>query len=169
MASQQDSEHVDKNKANLRREIETLGQLNHPNIVRLYEVIRTRNHMYLVMEYCGGHSLAEFLRDRGQRQNPPVRQARLPEPLAKHFLVHLAQGLRYLHERRLVHRDLKPANLLLSDSRRPEEAVLKIADFGFVRPLGLEEMEATTCGSPLYMVRDLFACQLCTVFRPVPG
>ena len=58
-----------------------------------------------------------------------------------------------MHKRNVVHRDLKPGNLLLSQSG--PDAVLKIADFGFVRFLATQSLAATLCGSPLYMAPEI--------------
>jgi serine/threonine-protein kinase ULK/ATG1 len=54
----------------MKREIEIIEKLYHPNIVRLFDLIRTKNNNYLVMEYCGGGDLREFLKSRGRLTEP---------------------------------------------------------------------------------------------------
>ena len=69
-----------------------------------------------------------------------------------------ANGLRYLRAQKIVHRDMKPQNILLHfpDNKRSSLPLVKIADFGFARYLE-QDMAATFCGSPLYMVRHAIA------------
>jgi serine/threonine-protein kinase ULK/ATG1 len=130
----------------LELEITVLRNANHRNIMTLVDVVddlRTEQ-VYLILEYCAGGDLSEFIRKRG----------RVSEAVAKHFMTQLASGLSAMRLQSLVHRDLKPQNLLLSE--RSSRATLKIADFGFARyiqPHG--GMADTVCGSPLYMAPEI--------------
>jgi len=130
----------------LELEITVLRNAKHRNIMKLVDVVddlRTER-VYLILEYCAGGNLSEFLRKRG----------RVSEAVAKHFMSQLASGLSAMRLQSLVHRDLKPDNLLLSE--RTSKATLKIADFGFARyiqPHG--GMADTVCGSPLYMAPEI--------------
>lgn len=100
------------------REIRALRELDHNNIVRLYDVVASGSAVVLVMELmvC---DLANLL--AGSRK--PLSEIR-----AKRYAAQLLDGLVYMHGRHIIHRDLKPSNLLLSP-----EGVLKIADFGLAR------------------------------------
>eukprot|EP00930_Biecheleria_cincta_P018309 TRINITY_DN14305_c0_g1_i1.p1 TRINITY_DN14305_c0_g1~~TRINITY_DN14305_c0_g1_i1.p1 ORF type:complete len:644 (-),score=111.19 TRINITY_DN14305_c0_g1_i1:158-2089(-) len=129
--------------AQLRQEVEVLRKISHPNIVRFRDLKKSAAHFYLVLEYCAGGDLSQFLRDRG----------RVPEQTARSFLTQIAAGLFVLHQANVLHRDLKPQNILLSDTSA--EPVLKIADFGFARALQPQDMAATVCGSPLYMAPEI--------------
>jgi serine/threonine protein kinase len=100
------------------REGRAIAALNHPNIVRLYDVGTDRNTHYLIMEYVEGRSLEALLRQRG----------RLPVQEAVGYAVQVAEGLRHAHERGVVHRDIKPANLLLDPA-----GTIKILDMGLAR------------------------------------
>ena len=130
----------------LELEITVLRQARHKNIMKLWDVVyclRTEK-VYLILEYCSGGDLSEFIRKRG----------RVNEAIAKHFMSQLAAGLSAMRLQSLVHRDLKPQNLLLTE--RSSKATLKIADFGFARyiqPHG--GMADTVCGSPLYMAPEI--------------
>eukprot|EP00927_Polykrikos_kofoidii_P046898 TRINITY_DN41004_c0_g1_i1.p1 TRINITY_DN41004_c0_g1~~TRINITY_DN41004_c0_g1_i1.p1 ORF type:complete len:748 (+),score=114.04 TRINITY_DN41004_c0_g1_i1:87-2330(+) len=129
--------------AQLRQEVDVLRRISHVNIVRFRDLKKSASHFYLVLEYCAGGDLSQFLRERG----------RVQEDTAKMFLTQIAAGLCVLHRENVIHRDLKPQNILLSNSGN--EPVLKIADFGFARALQPQDMAATVCGSPLYMAPEI--------------
>ncbi|KAL6741178.1 hypothetical protein Aduo_014457 [Ancylostoma duodenale] len=101
------------------REICLLKDLNHRNIVRLYDVIHSGMQLYLVFEFID-RDLKSLL--------DKLPGKRLPAKHAKSFLWQLLQALAYCHTRRVLHRDLKPQNLLVDDS-----GVIKLADFGLAR------------------------------------
>uniref|UniRef100_A0A5B6YZI5 Protein kinase domain-containing protein n=1 Tax=Davidia involucrata TaxID=16924 RepID=A0A5B6YZI5_DAVIN len=128
---------------NLLKEISILGNIRHPNIIRLFEAIETEDRIYLVLEYCDGGDLAAYIHRRGK----------VSEAVVRHFMRQLAGGLKVLHENRLIHRDLKPQNLLLSTTE--VTPLLKIGDFGFARYLTAQGLADTLCGSPLYMAPEI--------------
>lgn len=68
-----------------------------------------------------------------------------------------AIGLKFMYERKLIHRDIKPQNLLLTSHN--DDAILKIADFGFARQLTSTSLAETLCGSPLYMAPEILQHQ----------
>lgn len=139
-----DKKHLNEN---LRKEISILRTITHPNIIRLYEAIETDERIYLVLEYCEGGDLGEYIH----------RHGRVSEDIARHFMKQLAAGLQVLREKNLVHRDLKPQNLLLSG--REVTPLLKIGDFGFARYLTPQGLADTLCGSPLYMAPEIIQNQ----------
>ena len=101
-----------------------------------------------VLEHCDAGDLADWLRARGP----------LAEADARHFLQCMARGLSALRDIHIIHRDHKPSNLLLSNTggRLP---TLKLADFGFARPLEELMLAESICGSPLYMAPEVLSCQ----------
>jgi serine/threonine protein kinase len=130
--------------ARFQREARLLTQLNHPNIVRAYQLASTRAENgatgvhYIAMEYLEGETLDEVLARR--KKLPPAEAARL--------LAQALDGLQHLHDKRMIHRDLKPANLMLvplaaarADSTL--QATLKILDIGLGRELFDEDNTAT--------------------------
>lgn len=122
---------------NLEQEISIMRDYLHPNIVQLYEHFSSSRYIYLVLELCPGGDLSKFIK----------KYRRVKEPIAQIFLRQLSDGLHFLQGKNVIHRDLKPANILLSEFS--EQAVLKIADFGFAKHLVEASMAQTPCGSPL--------------------
>ncbi|CAG7880730.1 serine/threonine-protein kinase ATG1c isoform X1 [Brassica rapa] len=136
-----------KLQESLMSEIYILRRINHPNIIRLIDMIESPGKVHLVLEYCRGGDLSVFIQSRGS----------VPETIAKHFMVQLAAGLQVLRDNNIIHRDLKPQNLLLSTDGN--DADLKIADFGFARSLQPRRLAETLCGSPLYMAPEIMQLQ----------
>lgn len=136
-----------KLQESLMSEIVILKQIQHPNIIRLHDIIEVPGKIHLVLEYCRGGDLFMYIQ----------RHGRVPEATAKHFMLQLAAGLKVLRDNNLIHRDLKPQNLLLSTS--DYNSVLKIADFGFARSLQPRGLAETLCGSPLYMAPEIMQLQ----------
>lgn len=99
------------------REVKSLRRMNHPNIVKLKEVIREHDILYFVMEYMD-YNLYQLMKDRGKG---------FSEAEVRNWCYQIFQGLAYMHQRGFFHRDLKPENLLVS------KATIKIADFGLAR------------------------------------
>jgi len=118
-----------------RREAKAVAQLNHPNVVAVYDWGHTtsdasggRSDYYMVMEYVPGPNLKEVVRARGP----------LPEDEALSIAAQIASALEVAHERGLVHRDVKPHNVLIAPNGRA-----KVADFGIAHDAGLTELTRT--------------------------
>jgi serine/threonine protein kinase len=103
-----------------QREIETMAQLSHPNIVTAYDADECNRGAYLVMEYVGGSDLSTLVKKRR-----PLTLRR-----AVDYIAQAARGLQYAHAQRIVHGDVKPANMLLS-----QDGTVKITDLGLARLL----------------------------------
>ena len=110
-----------------RREGRLLTQLDHPNVVRAFEVGSAGRVQFIVMEYLDGETLDQLLARRGK----------LPAPEAVRLARQALFGLQHLHDRRTVHRDLKPANLMVTPGGGPTTlaATLKLLDVGIGREL----------------------------------
>ena len=132
------------NRKLLQSEIAILQELKHPHVVALYEHIQLDNYICLVMEYCNGGDLNEYI-----AKHAPMSERRIAE-LSRQ----IATALRYLHEKHIIHRDLKPQNILVHIKPGSRDPVFKIADFGFARHLNMD-MAETFCGSPLYMAPEV--------------
>lgn len=133
-----------KLQTNLEQEIAIMKEINHENVVRLFGTFTSKNNFYLVLEFCGGGDLHNYI----------LRHTRLDETITRRFLIQLARGLQFLHSKGIIHRDIKPQNLLLSEFS--PNAVIKFADFGFAKHLQESSMAQTQCGTPLYMAPEIF-------------
>ncbi|XP_045146217.1 serine/threonine-protein kinase ULK2 [Echinops telfairi] len=144
---------LSKSQILLGKEIKILKELQHENIVALYDVQELPNSVFLVMEYCNGGDLADYLQAKGTLSEDTIRV----------FLHQIAAAMRILHSKGIIHRDLKPQNILLSYANRRKSSVsairIKIADFGFARYLHSNMMAATLCGSPMYMAPEVIMSQ----------
>ena len=116
LAVDSNEEHVARER--FLREARVAATLDHPNIVRVFDLCEEGRLMYLVMEYVEGVSL----------QNLVARNGPLTYAQAAHYGRQVAFGLQHAHEMGCVHRDIKPANLLLDRT-----GVVKILDLGLVR------------------------------------
>ncbi|KAJ2928467.1 hypothetical protein H1R20_g8618, partial [Candolleomyces eurysporus] len=162
---------------NLQSEIQILKSLSHRHVTRLLDIVRAEEYIYLVMEYCAGGDLTNYIKKRGRVEGleyipspgaapqyyPHPRTGGLDEIVVRSFLRQLARALKFLRHRNLMHRDIKPQNLLLNPAPPEELArghpvgvpILKVADFGFARSLPNAMMAETLCGSPLYMAPEI--------------
>eukprot|EP00948_MAST-09A_sp_MAST-9A-sp1_P001012 g1012.t1 len=120
------------------REIMILQRIRHDNIVQLYEVIYTKQQIYLIMEYANGGELFDYI----------VKHGRVPERKAANFFHQICDGVNYLHSMNVVHRDLKPENILLQELNG--EWQVKVVDFGLSNVFDGGVLLKTACGSPCY-------------------
>ncbi|XP_072517467.1 serine/threonine-protein kinase ULK1 isoform X2 [Salminus brasiliensis] len=142
-----------KSQTLLGKEIKILKELKHENIVALHDFQETASSVYLVMEYCNGGDLADYLHSKGTLSEDTIRV----------FLQQIAGAMRVLQAKGIIHRDLKPQNILLSHpagrKSHSTNTCIKIADFGFARHLQNNMMAATLCGSPMYMAPEVIMSQ----------
>jgi serine/threonine protein kinase len=131
--------------AQFQREIEALRQLNHPGIIRLYDVYMTPHKIYIVMELMEGGELFDYV----------VQKGTLTEEEASQIVRKVTSALVYMHDKNIVHRDLKPENLLLKkkpsnpakDCTAGAAVDVKIIDFG------LSKVSVCVCAVCLVMSR----------------
>jgi protein-serine/threonine kinase len=155
------------------REIAILRGLQHPNIVRLHEMVETERHIGIILEYASGGELFDYI----------LQHRFLKDSVARRLFAQLVSGVGYLHKRGIVHRDLKLENLLLDRNRNiiitdfgfantfnpnddlSEEVEYRLGDREFVKKIGLEQigpdghrkgdLMQTSCGSPCYAAPEL--------------
>ena len=110
----------------LRNEIEVLRSLDHPNIVKAYEVYETKRNIYVVMEYCAGGDL--------------YSRAPYTEDQAAYLMNQLCSAIAHMHKHKVTHRDLKCENIMF-ESKDPL-AFIKVLDFGLSRKFvpGMSEL-----------------------------
>ncbi|XP_010280183.1 PREDICTED: maternal embryonic leucine zipper kinase [Phaethon lepturus] len=123
-------------------EIDAMKNLSHQHICQLYHVIETSKKIFMVLEYCPGGELFDYI----------VSKDRLSEEEARVFFRQIVSAIAYVHSQGYAHRDLKPENLLID-----EEHNLKLIDFGLcAKPKGgLDYHLNTCCGSPAYAAPEL--------------
>ncbi|CAG9785199.1 unnamed protein product [Diatraea saccharalis] len=119
----------------IRREVQIMSSVRHPNIVHIYEVFENSEKMILVMEYCSGGELYDYLSQKKVLQ----------EDEARRLFRQIATAVYYCHIHKICHRDLKLENVLLDHT-----GSAKIADFGLSNVFKETSLLSTFCGSPLY-------------------
>eukprot|EP01004_Peranema_trichophorum_P003045 NODE_2059_length_1702_cov_66.735909_g1762_i0.p1 GENE.NODE_2059_length_1702_cov_66.735909_g1762_i0~~NODE_2059_length_1702_cov_66.735909_g1762_i0.p1 ORF type:complete len:478 (+),score=93.26 NODE_2059_length_1702_cov_66.735909_g1762_i0:84-1517(+) len=124
----------------LKREVSIMLNLNHPNIVKIIEVLQSEHNVYMVLEFVQGGELFDNIKDN----------KRLDEKKARNFFQQLVTGVHMCHEHGICHRDLKPENLLISGDGK-----LKIADFGLANLQKGNEFLKTVCGTPNYVAPEV--------------
>ena len=130
----------------LKREAQACGRLEHPNVVRIYDIGETDDgDPFLIMQLLTGETLADRL----------ARRRRLPPVEALWIALDIARALRAAHAADIVHRDLKPANIYLHRGLDTEGEEVKVLDFGVSKILSVSDMAFTVTGalvgSPAYM------------------
>ncbi|KAF3630499.1 CBL-interacting serine/threonine-protein kinase 10 [Capsicum annuum] len=127
-----------------KREISVMALIEHPNILKLYEVMATKSKIYLVIEHAKGGELFKKL-----------AKGRLKENLARKCFQQLISAVDCCHSRDVYHRDLKPENVLLD-----ENGNLKVSDFGLSALAECKRQDGllhTTCGTPAYVAPEVIS------------
>jgi serine/threonine protein kinase len=147
----------EKIKKYFNNEIFILRNVNHPNIIKLYEIKQTLNNFYLVFELCNGGGLSNCLERYMKNNGKPFTQE-----IVQHIMKQIVSGIQYLHNNKILHRDLKLDNILISfDNEEDKENLnllkskVKIIDFGFARYLENDVLAQSLLGSPLNMAPQI--------------
>jgi len=133
----------------LRREVQIMKKLDHPNILKLFEVYEDDKQFFLVMELVKGKELFDKIVERGMYS----------ERDASNIIFQVVSAVDYLHTNGIAHRDLKPENLL--SAGEGENEIIKIADFGFSKSFAGDDAEKlmTSCGSPGYVAPEILTAE----------
>lgn len=124
------------------REAKTAEQIQHPNIVRVYDIEEKGRFYYIIMEYVDGEGIASIV-----RRNGPMTELE-----AIDVILQAAQGLACIHEANLIHRDIKPSNLMTT-----KDGIVKIADFGIVKKVKADNTVTSSdivLGTPQFMAPE---------------
>ncbi len=127
-------EFAERFRAKFVKEAQTIAKLNHPHIIRVYDIFEENGTAYYIMEFHSGGSLADLVEKRG----------RLSEDVALQYIRQVADALRHIHAQKLNHLDVKPANILLDENK---DAIL--IDFGLTKHY--DQTGAQTTTSPVGM------------------
>ncbi|XP_023295702.2 SNF-related serine/threonine-protein kinase isoform X1 [Lucilia cuprina] len=129
-------------KAHLFQEVRCMKLVQHPHVVRLYEVIDTQTKLYLVLELGDGGDLYDYImkHDGG-----------LSEHLARKYFRQILRAITYCHQLHVVHRDLKPENVVFFEKL----GVVKLTDFGFSNKFSPGQKLETFCGSLAYSAPEI--------------
>ncbi|CAK91223.1 unnamed protein product (macronuclear) [Paramecium tetraurelia] len=129
-------------KSLLKNEISILLRIDHPHLMKVYEVSQSANNTYIVTEFCNGGNLEQ-----------QMKKTEFSVPKVLSILRQITLGIQALHEKKIIHRDLKPANILI------HENTYKLADFGFA--LIEDQFESIikrfNVGTPLYMAPEILS------------
>lgn len=128
--------------ASIKREIAILKLVNHPNILRLHNVLETQKRFYLILEHLKGGELFDYIIQKGHLDG---------KELARLFN-QIIMGIEYCHSLWICHRDLKPENLLLNYEKN-----IKIVDFGFAQVSGRwnQQLRNTSCPTTHYTAPEV--------------
>jgi len=127
----------------LTREIDIMRKVDHPNVIKMYEVFEDDDYVIITTELIDGGELFYKIVDIGSYS----------ERDAAHIVKQLCDGVKYLHSMGIAHRDLKPENLLCSGNG--EDMVIKIADFGLSKIFNEGDQLKTSCGTPDYAAPEV--------------
>ena len=125
-------------------EIYVLQKTDHPNIVRVFELLEDSDNFYVVMELLSCGDLSKTI----------AKQKAFTETMATSIMHQVLKGLNYMHGQGIMHRDLKPENIMCFEEADGKISA-KLTDFGFACVLKSEDSETLSCGSPLYMAPEV--------------
>ncbi|XP_061483526.1 serine/threonine-protein kinase SIK1 [Rhineura floridana] len=129
------------NLEKIYREVQIMKLLNHPHIIKLYQVMETKDMLYIVTEFAKNGEMFDHLTSHGH----------LSESEARKKFWQILSAVEYCHSHHIVHRDLKTENLLLDANMN-----IKLADFGFGNFYKSGDPLSTWCGSPPYAAPEVF-------------
>ena len=134
-----------QNIEKLMKEVSILKRLDHPNIIRIYDVYKNKNTLYIVTELCKGGQLLDRIQLMSQ----------FSENQAASFMLDMVSGIVHCHKNKIVHRDLKPENILFESQEKG--AKLKLIDFGLARFVDDSRKLKKAIGSLYYVAPEVLA------------
>ena len=132
----------DVSKAHLFQEVRCMKLVQHPNVVRLYEVIDTQTKLYLILELGDGGDMYDYIMKHNRGLN---------EDIARRHFKQIVQAIHYCHKLHVVHRDLKPENVVFFEKL----GIVKLTDFGFSNKFVPGKQLETSCGSLAYSAPEI--------------
>lgn len=132
----------DVSRAHLFQEVRCMKLVQHPNVVRLYEVIDTQTKLYLILELGDGGDMYDYIMKH---------DAGLDETMARRYFKQIVEAISYCHRLHVVHRDLKPENVVFFEKL----GIVKLTDFGFSNMFNPGKTLETSCGSLAYSAPEI--------------
>uniref|UniRef100_A0A3P9JL87 SNF-related serine/threonine-protein kinase n=1 Tax=Oryzias latipes TaxID=8090 RepID=A0A3P9JL87_ORYLA len=129
-------------RGHLFQEVRCMKMVQHPNVVRLYEVIDTATKLYLILELGDGGDMYDCIMKH---------EGGLSEEVAKCYFAQIVHAISYCHRLHVVHRDLKPENVVFLE----KQGVVKLTDFGFSNRFQPGKTLNTSCGSLAYSAPEI--------------
>ena len=145
MISSTNSQDIEPLLIQLRREVDILRRIAHPNIVSYYDFLETRNQIFIITEYLTGGELFDYLAANGP----------LPEEMTKYLIYDIFHAIAYLHEHSIIHRDIKAENCIFYTNPLTNEISLKLIDFGFSINLQASHMTSSFLGTVGYLAPEI--------------
>ena len=127
----------------LMREVNLMIKLDHPNIIKLYEVYENEKYIYLIMELCTGGELFDRIVENTENGKP------FTEKQAANLFRQMMSAINYCHKNGIVHRDLKPENLLYLN--KDENSPIKVIDFGMSKRFDSAHFMSEKVGTAYYI------------------
>ena len=128
----------------IENEIEIHSKLNHPNIIRLYNVSETEEEINILLEYAENGNLYSLIK----------KENGLSENRAFNYFIQIVNAVYFLHQNNIIHRDIKPENILIGENDK-----VKLCDFGWAKELTLNN-RSTFCGTVEYMAPEIVGSEL---------
>jgi calcium-dependent protein kinase len=136
------------NEEEILNEINVLKQIDHPNIVKIFEVYNSVDAYYLITEFCEYGELFKLIYEK----------KKLPEMQAAYIMYQIFSAIKYCHKMKIMHRDLKPENILIyKEDRKNDLYNVKICDFGTSQVFKKGEKQNQACGSVYYIAPEVLA------------
>ena len=132
--------HTPDDYQSVRQEINILKSVKHKHIVQLYDVLQTPRHIFIIMEYCEGKDLLDYI----------LTKSKLSEEESLKYFHQLINALFYLHSQNIAHRDIKIDNMLLDRNRD-----LKLVDFGLSTKYPDDNLLDQPCGTVVYAAPEV--------------
>lgn len=132
---------------NIDREVKTLKNLDHPGVLKIFQVYKESDYFHIITDLCTGGELFEKI----------VKQKKLSENQAASYMFDIVSTVKYLHESGIMHRDLKPDNILFEDTSTASR--LKIIDFGASKSFKKGKIYDDIVGTPYYIAPEVLQGQ----------
>jgi 5'-AMP-activated protein kinase catalytic alpha subunit len=132
--------HTPDDYQSVKQEINILKSVRHKHIVQLYDVLQTSRHIFIIMEYCEGKDLLDYI----------LTKSKLSEEESLKYFQQLINALFYLHSQNIAHRDIKIDNMLLDRNRD-----LKLVDFGLSTKYPDDNLLDQPCGTVVYAAPEV--------------